>query len=76
MDNKEKGRRWNPIKRKKSKNYEKNNINPNDEIKKEGNKIANQKININYEEKLKNNDKEKIQNFDMGNFNICYNNFK
>ena len=55
LDNKEKGRRWNPIKRKKSKNYEKNNIYPNDEIQKEGNIIDNQKINVNYEEKLKNN---------------------
>ena len=60
IDNKEKGRRWNPIKRKKSKTYENNII-------KEDNKIINQEINTNYGERRKN----KINN-SLNNISLIY----
>ena len=47
-DNKDKGRKWNPIKRKKSKNYEKEVIVHNNEVEKENNIIKNS-INTKYE---------------------------
>ena len=52
-DNKDKGRRWNPIRRK-SKNYEKSNININNEKQEQNNNLNNPNINTNYGERLKN----------------------
>ena len=51
-DNKDKGRRWNPIKRK-SKNYEKNNININNEKQEQKINLNNQDLNANSNERLK-----------------------
>ena len=63
-DNKDKGRRWNPIKRK-SKNYEKNNININNEKQEQKINLNNQDLNANSNERLKdkiNNEKNEDKN--------------
>ena len=52
--NKDKGRRWNPIKRKKSKNYDKDVITNNNEKSKENINIIHKDINTKYADRIKN----------------------
>ena len=69
--NKDKGRRWNPIKRKKSKNYDKDVITNNNEKSKENINIIHKDINTKYADRIKKEDikeeekKEKILELEL-----------